>query len=250
MLVKDNNDGSHDVFVESISTGNPVFGANITVLGKNGLPVLSRTTNALGQAHFPALKDFVDDKAPVAYLASFENDVSFIPFNNYNRQLNFSKFDIGGLYNNSEDPANLSAYLFSDRGIYRPGDVIHLGAVVKQAFAMPQPAGLPLQITVQDPRGTLIKEEKIILNSEGMIAFDFKTNPTSPTGQYTINLYVVKDKLNQSYLGTTTVRVAEFQPDRMRIQSSFTPQTLQQKKSSDRFPYHNVVLNKLHLQGS
>lgn len=225
LLVKDNNDGSHDVFVESISTGNPVFGANITVLGKNGLPVLSRTTNALGQAHFPALKDFVDDKAPVAYLASFENDVSFIPFNNYNRQLNFSKFDIGGLYNNSEDPANLSAYLFSDRGIYRPGDVIHLGAVVKQAFAMPQPAGLPLQITVQDPRGTLIKEEKIILNSEGMIAFDFKTNPTSPTGQYTINLYVVKDKLNQSYLGTTTVRVAEFQPDRMRIQSSFTPQT-------------------------
>lgn len=34
LLVKDNNDGSHDVFVDSITQGTPVANATLTVLGK------------------------------------------------------------------------------------------------------------------------------------------------------------------------------------------------------------------------
>ncbi len=223
MLVKDNNDGSHDVFIDSISQGAPVAGVNVTVLGKNGLPIISRATDTQGRANFPTLKDFVEDREPVVYLASLNNDVSFIPFNNYNRQLNFSKFDIGGIYTNSQDAQSLSAYLFSDRGIYRPGDTVHIGMIVKQAYAQPQPAGLPLQVTVQDPRGTTIKDEKIALNDMGYLSVDFTTNPNSPTGQYTVNLFLVKDDHSQNYLGSETVRVAEFQPDRMRITSNLEP---------------------------
>lgn len=223
MLVKDNNDGSHDVFIESISQGTPINGITVTVLGKNGLPILSRVTDAQGRVNFPTLKDFVEDKEPVVYLATSNNDVSFIPFNNYNRQLNFSKFDIGGIYTNSQDVHSLSAYIFSDRGIYRPGDTVHIGMIVKQAYAQPQPAGLPLQVTVQDSRGTTIKEEKIALNDLGYLSLDFTTNSNSPTGQYTVNLYLVKDDHSQNYLGSETVRVAEFQPDRMKINSQFSP---------------------------
>src|SRR5690606_9547155 len=122
MVVKDNNDGSHDVFISSITQGLPVAGATVTILGKNGLPILSRVTDEQGRANFPTLKDFIEDREPTVYLANLNNDVSFIPFNNYNRQLNFSKFDIGGIYTNDQDLQNLTAYLFSDRGIYRPGD--------------------------------------------------------------------------------------------------------------------------------
>ena len=223
MLVKDNRDGSHDVFIDSISQGGPVPGVTVTVLGKNGLPILSRITDLQGRASFPTLKDFVDDREPVVYLASLNNDVSFIPYNNFNRQLNFSKFDIGGVYTDSQESNSLSAYLFSDRGIYRPGDTVHVGMIVKQAYAQPQPAGVPLQVTVQDPRGTTIKDEKIALNDTGYMAIDFTTNPNSPTGQYTVNLFLVKNDHSQSYLGSETIRVAEFQPDRMRISSSFAP---------------------------
>ena len=223
MLVKDNNDGSHDVFIDSISQGTPVAGATITVLGKNGLPIISRITDEQGRANIPTLKDFVEDREPVVYLASFNNDVSFIPFNNFSRHLNYSKFDIGGIYTNSQDLNSLSAYIFSDRGIYRPGDTVHMGMIVKQAYAQPQPAGLPLQVTVQDPRGTTIKDEKIALNDLGYMTLDFTTNPSSPTGQYTINLFLVKDDNSQNYLGSQTIRVAEFQPDRLKITSQFEP---------------------------
>ncbi len=223
MIVKDNNDGSHDVFLNSITQGIPVAGASVTVLGKNGLPILTRTSDANGRVNFPSLRDFIDDREPVVYLANLNNDVSFIPFNNYNRQLNFSKFDIGGIYTYNQDQQSLSAYLFSDRGIYRPGDKVHVGMIVKQAYAQSQPAGLPLQATIVDSRGTTIKDEKIILNDTGYMELDFATTATSPTGQYMVNLFLVKDGHPQNLLGSTSIKVSEFQPDRMKISSSLVP---------------------------
>jgi hypothetical protein len=50
LLVKDNADGTHDVFVQSIKTGGPVEGARVQVLGKNGLPLVSVETNDQGRA--------------------------------------------------------------------------------------------------------------------------------------------------------------------------------------------------------
>jgi uncharacterized protein YfaS (alpha-2-macroglobulin family) len=47
-LVKDAADGTHDVFVVSVATGTPVAGATVELLGKNGLPVLSRVTDENG----------------------------------------------------------------------------------------------------------------------------------------------------------------------------------------------------------
>ncbi|KTD75151.1 alpha-2-macroglobulin [Legionella waltersii] len=224
LLVKDNSDGSHDVFISSITNGTPVAGATVTVLGKNGLPILSQVSDQQGRANFPSMKDFTDDKEPTVYLANLNNDVSFIPYNNYNRQLNFSKFDIGGIYTNYQDPTNLSAYLFSDRGIYRPGDTVHVGMIVKQSFVNPQPAGLPLQATVIDARGTTIKDEKMSLNDAGYLELDFNTTQNSPTGQYTVNLYLIKDDNPQNYLGSTNIKISEFQPDRMKISTKLEPQ--------------------------
>lgn len=223
MIVKDNNDGSHDVFINSITQGTPVAGVTVTVLGKNGLPILARTSDDQGRVNFPSLRDFVDDREPIVYLANLNNDVSFIPFNNYNRQLNFSKFDIGGIYTYNQDLQSLSAYLFSDRGIYRPGDKVHVGMIVKQAYAQSQPAGLPLQATIVDARGTTIKDEKLILNDTGYMELDFTTAATSPTGQYMVNLFLVKDGHPQNLLGSTSVKVSEFQPDRMKISSNLMP---------------------------
>ncbi len=221
LVVKDNNDGSHDIYVQSITQGTPIANANIVVLGRNGLPILTRTTSADGHANLPTLKDFINEREPTVYLASLGNDVAFMPYNNPDRQLNFSRFDIGGIYTNPE-LQTLSAYVFSDRGIYRPGDTAHIGMIVKQAYAESQPAGLPLEATITDPRGTTVQDLKFTLDSTGYLSFDFHSDATSPTGQYTINLYTVKDNHANNLLGSTTIRVEEFQPDRMRMTSHFS----------------------------
>ncbi|KTD17226.1 alpha-2-macroglobulin family protein [Legionella jordanis] len=222
LVVKDNRDGSHDVFVQSITEGVPVPNVNVSVLGKNGLPLLTYATDAQGRANFPSLTDFSDDREPVVYLASQGADVSFIPYNNPNRQLNFSRFDVGGVYSNYPDQNSLSAYLFSDRGIYRPGDEAHIAMIVKQAYAQPQPPGLLLEATVTDPRGTSIYDQQFTLDNSGYSSFDLPTTATTLTGQYQVNLYIVKDKHAENLLGSTSFRIAEFQPDRMRISSNFS----------------------------
>lgn len=222
LVVKDNTDGTHDVFVQSITQGTPVNNAAVSILGKNGLALLTRTTDAQGHTNFPTLKDFSNEQGPTVYLVRNNNDVSFIPYNRYDRQLNYSRFDVGGVTSQSESDAALTAYLFSDRGIYRPGDTAHIGMIVKQPYVLPQPAGLPLEVTLSDPRGITVKDEKITLNDTGYLTFDFQTNMTSATGKYFINLYIVKDNHPSNLIGSTSIQVSEFLPDRMRMTASLS----------------------------
>ena len=131
LLVKDNADKTHDVFVQSIKTGGPVGGAKVQVLGKNGLPLVSTETDDHGRASIPSLNDFTRERRPVAYVVQRGRDVAFLPFGRADRELNFSRFDTGGAA--SPLPSDLSALVFTDRGLYRPGDTAHLGLIVKPA---------------------------------------------------------------------------------------------------------------------
>lgn len=224
LIVKDNLDGTHEVFVQSVTQGKPVNNASVSILGKNGLALLTKSTDVTGIAQFPNLKDFENEREPVVYLVRLGNDVSFIPYARADRQLNYSRFDVGGEQIYEANQAALTAYLFSDRGIYRPGDMAHIGIIVKKPFVMPQPAGLPLEIIIVDPRGVTVKDEKITLDEYGFFTVDFSPSETSPTGQYFVNLYIVKDNLASSLIGSTTFTVAEFLPDRMRITAQLTPE--------------------------
>ncbi|HEY0257075.1 MAG TPA: hypothetical protein VGC39_06510, partial [Candidatus Methylacidiphilales bacterium] len=130
LLIKDNADGTHDVFVQSIKTGEPVGGAQVDVLGKNGIAVVTVKTDDTGRATLPSLQDFTREKKPVAYVVRRDEDVSFLPFGREDRELNFSRFDTAGVTGLAAH--DLTAFVFTDRGIYRPGDEAKLGLIVKQ----------------------------------------------------------------------------------------------------------------------
>lgn len=216
VLVKDSADQTHDVFVQSIQTGNPVSGARVDILGRNGVSVFGTSTDAEGRAQFPKLTDFDHEKAPTVYLVRKGSDISFLPYERSERKLNFSRFDIGGVV--TEGSADrLDAYLFSDRGIYRPGDEFHVGIIVKSANWTRVLAGIPLEASIMDSRGLEVKRQKIGLTASGFEEIKYQTEDTSPTGKYTTNLYIVKDNKRGSLLGTASVRVEEFLPDRLKI---------------------------------
>jgi len=221
LVVKDSADGSHDVFVQSIHSGAPLADVAIDMLGKNGLPIFSRKTNADGRATFPTFKDFTREKTPTVYVAQSDGDFSFLPYQRNDRQLNLSRFDTGGLYTQGET-GSLQGYLFSDRGIYRPGDEIHVGIVVKQMDWKPLPDGLPLELVETDPRGIEIRSHTIKFSPAGLEDFTTATGQDSPTGSYEFSLYIVRDGNRNALLGSTSVRVEEFQPDRMTIKAELS----------------------------
>lgn len=221
IIVKDSVDGSHDLFVQSIGGGYPVAGARVEVLGKNGVAVVSTTTDGGGRASLPKLSDFVREKEPVVYVVRHGEDLSFLPFKREDRRLNFSRFDIGGEAT-AQAGEKLSAYLFSDRGIYRPGDSIHVGLIVKSQDWRQQLAGVPIETVVTDARGLEVQRRKLSLPASGFDEMRYTTEETSPTGNYQFAAYVVKDNRRAALLGSATVRVEEFLPDRLKIATRFS----------------------------
>lgn len=122
------------------------------MLAVNGQTLFSQTTSADGVVHFPAFKGLDREKRPQLYVVKKDSDLSFLPVAGRDRQLDFSRFDVDG-ERNATGQGQLSAYLFSDRGLYRPGDPFHIGLIVRAASWARSPAGVPLQAEIVDPRG-------------------------------------------------------------------------------------------------
>ncbi|MEZ0310490.1 MAG: alpha-2-macroglobulin, partial [Myxococcota bacterium] len=59
----------------------------------------------------------------------------------------------------------------------------------------------------------------LALPASGFIELAYTTFETAPTGDYTVNAYIVNDKKGNSLLGSVSVRVEEFLPDRLRIET-------------------------------
>ena len=220
LLIKDNADGTHDVFVQSLKTGEPVDDAQIDVLGRNSIPIVSVKTDDTGHAAVPSLKDFSREKKPVAYVARRGDDVSFLPFGREDRVLNFSRFDTAGVVGLAAH--DLTAFVFTDRGIYRPGDTANLGLIVKQRDWQGKLDGVPLRLDVVDPRGTVVQSRLPKLNASGFVEAAFPTRETSRTGKYEVNCYLVKGGEDDTLLGSTSLRVAEFLPDRMKMKATLS----------------------------
>ncbi|MBI1889729.1 MAG: alpha-2-macroglobulin [Burkholderiales bacterium] len=221
VLIKKSMDGSQDMFVQSIYTGKPVDGATVDIIGKNGLVLFSQNTDAAGHARFPKIEGLSRERTPLMVLVKKAGDMSFMPLNKYDRNLDMSRFDIGGA-KNAAVADQLSAYLFSDRGIYRPGDTFHIGMIAKPANWATNITGLPLEVEILDSRGLTVKREKIKLPAGGFIETSYATQDSAPTGTYSVNLHLVKDGRAGAQIGSTSVKVQEFQPDRMKVTAKFS----------------------------
>jgi alpha-2-macroglobulin len=223
MLVKRALDGSQDVFVQSIRTGQPVSGATVSVLALNGQTLFTQETTADGVVRFPTFKGLDHEKKPLLYVVKKEDDLSFLPVGGQDRQLDFSRFDVGGERNASSE-GQLSSYLFSDRGIYRPGDLFHIGLIVRAASWAHSPSGVPLQAEIVDPRGITVKRMPVAVDDSGFSEISYTPSETAPTGTWTVNLYIVRNGKTDAPIGSTTVQVKEFLPDRMKVEARFSQQ--------------------------
>ncbi len=224
MLVKKSADGASDVFLVSIKTGDPLAGVQVDILGKNGLPLASGMSTPDGRVSLPSVSKLEREKKPVAFVARLGDDVAFMPFDRADRELDFSRFDTDGVENVSAE--QLDAFVFTERGIYRPGDEVHIGCIVKQRNWRGQLDGLPLEVEVTDARGTKAQVRKLAVPAMGFAELNFQTNYESPTGQYHIQLYVVRDGKRGTLLGQADFHVKEFLPDRMKIETRLSKENV------------------------
>ncbi|HJT45949.1 MAG TPA: MG2 domain-containing protein, partial [Chthoniobacterales bacterium] len=217
ILIKKGSNGGSDVFLVSIKSGKPIADATVDILGKNGIPIQTAKTAADGHCGFSSVEKSEREKSPTAFVARSGDDVAFIPFASEDRVLNFSRFEIEGAENIGPD--GLDAFVFTERGVYRPGDEIHAGVIVKQRNWQGNLKGLPVETEVVDARDLKVQTKKVTLPESGFVELSYLTANESPTGTYTINVYLIKDNKRGTLLGSTTTSVKEFLPDRMKLET-------------------------------
>ncbi|HEX7919107.1 MAG TPA: MG2 domain-containing protein, partial [Gemmatimonadales bacterium] len=242
VLAKRGADGAQDIFLQSLRSGTPMAGVTVDVVGKNGLPVLSAESDGEGHVRFPDLGSFERERTPVLYAAHRGNDLSFLPIDRDDRVLDLSRFDVGGV-TAPVQADQLTAYLFSDRDIYRPGDSLHVGIIVKPANWSASLAGIPLEAVLTDARGLEVKRSRIRLSAAGFEELTYGTALTSPTGTWTIALHIVRDGRAASLLGSTTVRIKEFQPDRLAMTAHLSTESTNGWVSPDGLKAHITLRN-------
>jgi hypothetical protein len=224
-IVKQSNDGSRDVFVQSIRRGEAVSGARIEVIGRNGEPVAAATTDETGRAQFAKLPNLQREKVPLLILVQKDSDFSFMPLRSSGRNLDLSRFETGGV-ENAASAQQVSAYLFTDRGIYRPGETTHLGMIARTADWKSSLAGLSVDVEISDPRGNVVRRDKIKLSETAFDEIAFTTQAVSPTGTYQAVAWLPKDEKPREMLGSVSFNVQEFEPDRMRVRLDLSDRTL------------------------
>jgi len=225
LLEKRNADESRDVFVQSLAAGGPRAGVTVQLLARNGEVLATTTTDAEGHGYLPAMKEATRERTPIALTAMEGSDFSYLPLRRRQLQtLDYSRFQTDGFL--ASRIKAVEAFLFSERGIYRPGDTIHMGSLVRRRDWSAVLEGLPLEMTLSDPFGREVLQQTFRLTSDGFWLGDFKTDENWKTGVYSVNLVVLSadnPPRPLHFLGNHSIRVEEFLPDRMKLATRLDP---------------------------
>ena len=120
---------------------------------------------------------------------------------------NLSTFDTGGA---AAPPDGVRAFIYTERGVYRPGDEIHLSLIARnseQTF----PENHPVTLKLYNPRNQLVLERTARNGKDGFYVFSFKTEPDDPTGNWRARLEVGSRTFEH------TVKVETVAPYRLRV---------------------------------
>lgn len=226
LIMKEAANGTRVIYVQSFSRRGPVEGVEIAVLSQNGTVLKNATTNGIGKAELPSLRGLQREKAPVALVAKNGDDLAFIPWAKSERHLNTSRFDVGGV--SYSQKLALEASLFTERGIYRPGESMHVGGIVRQRDWSGDLTGLPLELVVVNAKQDVAGRYPLNLAAGGVFSQTIPTAETAPTGPWRVYLERprpadARSRQSSTYLGGTIVRVEEFQPDRLKMKAKFQP---------------------------
>lgn len=221
LTVKKTFDGNPaTVFVQHLGTGLPLEGVQIQVLGSNGVPLATGVTDAQGRAQLPPIDGLSRDNAPAAVVAHSADgqDMAWLSLRDFARTVDYSDFPVAGRH---VPPDGMIVSAFSQRDIYRPGERLHFGCILRKADGTPLPAGVPLDVELIDPRPATVLRRSLTTAADGLFVLSWDCPADAATGPYRLSVRLAGDR--PVFLGDVAVRVEEFQPDTLSIKANFSP---------------------------
>lgn len=197
LLAQQINDKLEVFALDSVSN-KPLSDVQITAINAKNQNIYLKRTNTQGFVSF-------DDAKPIMYLNATKGlDTTILKLN---APLMLDGFDVSGL-----EQIHTQAYIYSDRGVYRPGESANINIIAR---ADSKPITHPIQISIISPQGKNIVEN-ITLKEQlfGLFSYKFTTENSYPTGIY---------KLKAEIGGSTfwhNISVESVVPNRIKVDIS------------------------------
>lgn len=179
------------IFVTTLDAGQPVAGAAVSIVMPDNTRVWRGTTNADGIAMAPALPLRTPDnywEFAFLVLAEKDGDVAYAG-SDWNEGIQSWDFDLP--YDLNESEAVLRGSVFTDRGVYRPGEQVQIKAIVRRDT--PEgirllPAGTPLTVRTLNSRDQTVDEREVRVNDWSTTEWTWTPPLTATLGTYRLEV--------------------------------------------------------------
>ena len=192
-------------------------GSNCELLAHNNDILGDAVTDADGVAKFPAPLLHGEGPLEPASLDAFGTDGDFATLD-----LNVAAFDLSDRgVSGAPDPGPLDAFVWLDRGIYRPGETVQVMALLRDNAGLP--ADIPARITVKRPNGQVFLRATPPRTAEASLHLPVTLSAGAPAGTWTVE--VQADPAGPA-IGKAEFRVDAFVPDRMAVDLGKLPDAI------------------------
>lgn len=202
------------VWVTRLSSGAPVAGASVSVRRPGVTAPFSTTTDAAGFAAIPPdeLRPVADTPDDTVLIARSGDDWTYRAVDSV-----LSPWRLGVPFDDSDDrPFGM---VFTDRGIYRPGDTVELKGIIREeatSGTTTPAAGRTVHLDVQSPDGTSVASLSPKLTAFGTFSAKVAVPRSGRLGTYEIEAKV--DGSPRSWADvSSTFEVAEYRPAEFEV---------------------------------
>ena len=200
------------VFARSLKTARPLEGVTLKLLAKNNELLGEATTDAGGKAVFDPGRVRGSDGLAPAILSADNKGADFVFLDMAKAGFDLSDRGVTG----RPAPGALDVYAYTERGVYRPGELIHAAALARDSAANAV-ANLPLTFIFIRPDG--VEERRIVSSGEngGGHAADLALPDNARQGAWQIRIHTDP---KADPVAELQVLVEDFIPDRTEFDLS------------------------------
>lgn len=215
-----------EVWVTGVSDGLPREGVTVTLHEPNGRVRASGRTDASGLAR---LTGFADPAEPCNnwecestdgyVVARTADDRAVVGVNAYDPDLAPWRFGVYSAWGETRAP--LAAGVFTERGIYRPGEPVYAKAIVRRGplGALAPAAGDSVRWLFKDREGGVLRDTVVRLSEFGTAHQEYRLPAELPLGHYAVELQAVRDGAWRT-VESAYYQVAEYRPPEFLVDVS------------------------------
>jgi len=201
-------DGIH-VFVHSLANAAPKASTEVRLIARNNDVLATKQTDANGHAAFEAgLTRGEGGLAPAMVVASDAgHDYAFL-------SLKSPPFDLSdrGVTGRAA-PAGLDAFVYTERGVYRTGETVHVTTLLRDGVGIATPT-VPLTLVVERPDGVEYRRAVVADQGLGGRSLDVPIASTASTGTWRVHAYADPKR---PAIGEASFLVEDYVPDRIEF---------------------------------